>query len=50
MEYTLKNYQLKVAEIEALAVQKKRELVREFAIANNPYKKKEILYLMILEL
>ena len=42
MEYNLENYKVKVAEIEAEATKKKRSLAIEFANANNPYKKGDI--------
>lgn len=43
MEYTLENYQKEVKKIEDEKELKIRELMREFAIANNPYKKGDII-------
>lgn len=43
MEYTIEKYREKIAEIEEEAAQKKRLLVREFALGNNPYKKGDII-------
>lgn len=43
MEYTLEEYRKRVIQIEEEAKDKKRQLVREFALANNPYKKGDII-------
>lgn len=43
MEYNLETYRARVAEIEEEAKNKKRLIVREFAIANNTYKRGDII-------
>lgn len=43
MEYTLENFTKRLAEIEEEKKQKDNEVIREFALALNPYKKGDII-------